>query len=110
DEERELVDMLLDQLLELEHDARARHGRGLRPAGEGFLRVRDDALDLGFRSERNAGSEGAAGRVEHVAEAAALAIQLIAADEVAELSDLRKCCVTGIHGESLGCGRAPRRL
>src|SRR5262249_55097641 len=97
-EQRELVHVLLDQLLEAEHDARARDGRGLRPAGEGLFRHADDALDLALGGERHSARQRAGRGVEYIAEAAALAFHMLAADEMGELADLRERWITGIHG------------
>jgi len=95
--------------LKREHHARARHGRRVGPAGEGFLRDRDGALDLRLRGERRPGGERAGCGVEHVAEAAAAfwisSLHVLSADEMGELAGLREDWITGIHGWLFGKGR-----
>ena len=76
----------LHQLQELEHDARPalRIGRGpgrLRGGGVG-----DGLLDLGFAGEGDLGLHLAGVRIEHVAGPAGAALDLFAADEVADLA------------------------
>src|SRR5206468_6013973 len=101
DEERELVHVPVDQLLEAEHYPRSRERRSLRPAGKGLLRHGDRALGLGLGGERNPARERPGRRVEHVAEAAAFTADLPAADEMGEFANLGECGVTGIHRRSL---------
>ena len=81
-----VVEFLLHQLQELEHDARAplRIGRGpgrLRRLGD-----RDGVLDLGVLGEGDLGLHLAGVGIEHVAEAPGRAFHLLAADEVADLA------------------------
>ena len=99
DEERELVQVALDQLLEAEHHPRPRKRRSFRPAGEGFLRHSDRALDFGLGGEGDLGGERAGRRIEYVAEAAAVfAADLLAADEMSQFMGFHKTGITGIHG------------
>ena len=83
---RQAVEVLLHQFEELEHHAGAalRIGRGpgrLRRRG-----VRDRVLDLGVAGERHLRLHLAGIGIEHVAEAARSALDLLAADEMADLA------------------------
>ena len=82
----EVLDVLLDQLQELEHDPRAplRVGRG--PGRLRGLGIGDGLLDLGLGGEGDLGLDLAGIGVEHVAGAAGRALDLLAADEVADLT------------------------
>ncbi len=76
----------LDQLQELEHDAGAALRIGGGPAGEGGLGIGDGLFDLGFPRQRDLGLHLAGIGIENVAETARRALDLLAADEMADLA------------------------
>ena len=83
---RQIVILALDQLQEFEHDAGAalRIGRG--PAGEGGLGIGDRFFDLGFCGQRDLGLHFAGIGIKNVAKTPRGALDLFAADEMANLT------------------------
>ena len=91
-EERSLASesvSLREQIEEFEQHARAalRVGRG--PAGLRLLGIGDGFLDLGLAGERDLGLDLAGIGVEDVAEAAGLALDRLAADEMTDVAHSR---------------------
>ena len=67
DQPCQLVEVLVDQALEVEHDARATHRRRRRPAFERLLGRRDRGRDVGARGHRHLARLGAERRIEDAA-------------------------------------------
>src|SRR5580765_7845761 len=67
DDRGERLAVALDQLLELEHDARTTHGRDRGPRRLRGLRARDGAIDVRLARERDARLHAPERRVVHVA-------------------------------------------
>ena len=82
---RERLEVGLDQLLELEQDARPALGVGRGPGGLGGLRGGDRAVEIGLRAERDLRLDLAGVGVEHVALAGA-APSAAAGDEMVDLA------------------------
>ncbi len=68
---REFVAVLLHQLAEAGEDARAPQRRGLAPGREGRFGRRHRGIDIVLARQRHLADHLAAGRIEHVAHAAA---------------------------------------
>src|SRR5262249_14765727 len=86
EERRELVVLLLHQLEEPEHDPGAALRIGGGPGGLRGGRVGDRLLDLALAGEGHLGLDLARVGVEHVASASRPALDLLAADEMADLA------------------------
>ena len=82
----EVLEILLHQLEELEHHARAPLRVGRRPAGLRGLGIGDGVLDLGMLGQSHPGLHLAGIGVEDVAEAPGQAFHFLAADEMADLT------------------------
>ena len=86
EELRQTVELPMQQLQELEHDARAPLWVGRAPATLRGFRIGDRRADLGPARERDLGLDLASIRIEHVAEPARGAFHLLAADKMADLT------------------------
>ncbi|MNV78255.1 hypothetical protein D3C71_1717340 [compost metagenome] len=60
----EIIGILIEQRLELEHDAGPLHGRGIAPGDLRLFRAFDGGVQLGQRRERQFGALFAGGRIE----------------------------------------------
>ncbi|CDY79544.1 hypothetical protein BGLT_02326 [Caballeronia glathei] len=89
DELGQLVVVLVEQLLELEHHAGALERRGFAPGGECGFRGGDGRIDFRDARERHARRNRAGGRVEHVAETVARAVHPPSADEMRQRRNAR---------------------
>src|SRR5580692_3627598 len=83
---RQIVVFALDQLQELEHDPGAALRIGGGPGRERRLGVGDGLLDLGLVGKRHLGLHLAGIGIEHVALPPRSAVDLLAADEVADVT------------------------
>jgi hypothetical protein len=91
----ELVHVLLDERLEVEHHPRATLRIDRRPFREGLCRRLDGSAHLGSGGELDPGLDLAGRGVKHVAEAARNTLHMASGDEVIEL----------FHGASPGVFR-----
>ena len=99
----EFVVMFVEQFLELEQHARALDRRGFAPCGKRGFRGGDRRIDLGDARERHPRRNRARRRIEHVAEAAARAFDLLAADEMRQRArrlrfapDVSRSCLSSL--------------
>src|SRR5262245_39256430 len=86
EELREVVVVLRAKLQELEHHARAALRVRGRPARKRGLRIRDRLFHLGLAGERDLGLHLAGVWIEHIPGAARSAGNLLAANEMADLT------------------------
>ena len=93
DDARDLVEVLFEQLLELEHRARAHDRRRLAPVGKRFGRRDDGGIEIRGGRERRARDDLAARRIEHVNRVCGLGGRPLAADEIGERFD----AALGLH-------------
>src|SRR4029450_13641151 len=93
DDGPELLDVRVEQLLELEHAARATERRRVRPRGKRRLRGRDRTIHFLGRGVRHPRLESAEGWVVDVAKAAAHAVDAFAADVVTKGLNFGRCAL-----------------
>ncbi|MOA34498.1 hypothetical protein D3C78_1558730 [compost metagenome] len=96
DEPGQLVAMLLHQRLEAKHHPRPYQRRSLGPVGEGLLGDGDGLGALGGGAEHHLSLLLAGGRIEDGAEALAVALFRLTADEVAN----PVCHISSLMGNS----------
>src|SRR4029453_14117300 len=83
---RQAVELLLNQLEKLEHNAGATLWIGRCPTGLSCLGVRDGVLDLGGLGERDRGRDSAGFGKEDVAETTGCSLDDLATDEMADFT------------------------
>ncbi len=93
----DLVGVLLEQLLEAEHDLGALHRRRVAPGGEGRFGGRDCVFDRGFGRHRDVACHLARCRVRDRQRAVVVG-NVLAVDEMADdLGRVNVLCGCGVH-------------